>query len=208
MFKNPAIGWLLRQLWCIPVKRPQDVTDGQPRDNDDAFHQAEAHLAVRRNLYIAPEGTSWAERHVRDCKTGTARIVFAAEVASDFALGLRVLPIGITYENGLRFGTTVVVEVGEPFSADDWRAAYETDARLAIQDFTQAIENQLITNTIHCRDLDEDQFLQKLEAVAQAENPLDVAATYGRSACGALPGASRRRAHILANDTGWHRARC
>lgn len=181
LFKNPISNAVLSTLYCIPIQRFQDIPAGETPKNDDAFRECDEHLQAGRSIYIAPEGTSYIERHIRECKTGTARIVFSAESKSDFALDLRILPIGITYYDALKFGTDVVVEVGEPFSADNYASAYAANPRQAIQDLTQDIENEFIKLTVHCKSAEEDDFLKKLEILLTNDTPLDAEAHHWRS---------------------------
>lgn len=181
LFKNPIAGAILRTLYCIPVKRSKDVIAGEVRNNDDAFRASGEHLAAGRSLFVAPEGSSFTERHIREFKTGTARIVLEAEAKADFAINLRILPIGLTYFDPLKFGSDVVVEIGEPFSADDWKAQYAENPRQTADDFTTFIEQKFHDLTIHCADVAEDHFLQKVEAIVQSEKPLDTEGGYFRS---------------------------
>ncbi len=181
LFKNPVAGAVLRTLFCIPIQRIQDVKVGEMPKNEDAFKACDAHLQSGQSIYVAPEGTSYAERHIRDCKTGTARIVFSAETKNNFALDLRILPVGITYYDGLKFGTDVVVEVGAPFSADNYAAAYAENPRQAVNDLTQDIENQFISLTVNCHSAEEDNFLKKLEILLSNDAPLDTEAHHWRS---------------------------
>ena len=39
MFRHPVTNWLFRRLYCIPVKRREDVAEGENRNNEDAFKQ-------------------------------------------------------------------------------------------------------------------------------------------------------------------------
>jgi glycerol-3-phosphate O-acyltransferase / dihydroxyacetone phosphate acyltransferase len=181
LFKNPIAGAILRTLFCIPVKRVKDVAEGEARNNDNAFRESEAHLMAGRSLFVAAEGSSYTERHIREFKTGAARILFEAESKTDFALNLRVLPVGLTYFDPLKFGSDVVVEVGEPFSADDWRERYAENRTKTVDDFTLFVENKFHDLTINCADVDEDYFLQKLEAVIQSEKRLYTEGSYFRS---------------------------
>jgi glycerol-3-phosphate O-acyltransferase / dihydroxyacetone phosphate acyltransferase len=168
LFKNPILGWILSTLYCIPIQRPKDVV-GQPPKNDKAFKKCDDHLAAGGSIYIAAEGTSFIERHIREFKTGTARIAFSAESKNDFKLNLRVLLIGITYTNPLKFRGDAVVEMSDPIDIDPWREAYEKDPRTAIQDLTQYLENEMKYLVIHCRDEEEDAFLLKVETILQNE---------------------------------------
>lgn len=181
LFKNPISNAILSTLYCIPIQRMNDVPDGQPLRNEEAFRRCDEHLLGGGSIYIAVEGTSFPERRVRDLKTGMARIAFSAEMQTDFELDLRILPIVITYFDSLKFWKDVVVEIGEPISVDSWRDAYNTNPRKAIGDFTQSVENQMITHTIQCADAEEDRFLKKLEAILQSENYLETEKHYERS---------------------------
>ena len=181
LFKNPISNAILSTLFCIPIQRIQDVMQGETPKNDDAFKACDEHLQAGRSIYVAPEGTSYAERHIRECRTGTARIVFSAETKNNFALNLRILPVGITYYDGLKFGTDVVIEVGAPFSADIYADAYAENARQAVQDLTQDIENQFISLTVNCNSAEEDDFLKKLEILLNNDAPLDAEAHHWRS---------------------------
>jgi glycerol-3-phosphate O-acyltransferase / dihydroxyacetone phosphate acyltransferase len=181
LFKNPISSKILSTLYCIPIQRIQDIPEGQTPKNTDAFRACDAHLKAGYSIYLAPEGTSYAERHVRECKTGMARIAFSAESQNNFALNLRILPIGITYYDGLKFGSDVVVEVGEPFSADGYAQAYAENPRQAVQSLTDDVENQLIGLTVNCNSAEEDVFLKKLEILLSNDAPLDLEAHHWRS---------------------------
>jgi glycerol-3-phosphate O-acyltransferase / dihydroxyacetone phosphate acyltransferase len=179
LFKNPITNWILSTLYCIPIQRPKDVV-GQVPKNDEAFKKCDAHLMAGGSIYIAAEGTSFIERHVREFKTGAARIAFSAENKTDFNLNLRVLLIGITYTNPLKFRGDAIVELREPIDIDPWREAYEKDPRDAIQDLTQHLEDEIKKCVIHCRDMDEDAFLLKVETLIQSQKPLNTEGAYYR----------------------------
>lgn len=181
LFKNPIGNAILSTLYCIPIQRMNDVPDGQPLRNEEAFRRCDEHLLGGGSIYIAVEGASFPERRVRELKTGMARIAFSAEMQTNFELDLRILPIVITYFDSLKFWKDVVVEIGEPISVDSWRKAYNQNPRKAIGDFTQSVENQMITHTIQCTDAEEDKFLKKIEAILQSENYLETQKHYERS---------------------------
>jgi 1-acyl-sn-glycerol-3-phosphate acyltransferase len=179
LFKNPIASWLLNHLYCIPVKRPQDV-DGTPQNNDDAFRRCDEHLQGGGNLFIAPEGDSYMERHIRTLKTGTARIGFSAESRNDFKMDLQILPVGITYDAPNYFQSRVVVNAGETIDFRDWTAAYQENRKKAIDDLTDAVKNRLRDLTIDCEDTEQDVFLQQLEKVADSETKADTATWFAR----------------------------
>jgi glycerol-3-phosphate O-acyltransferase / dihydroxyacetone phosphate acyltransferase len=181
LFKNPISNAILSFLYCIPIQRISDVAEGQPLKNEEAFRRCDEHLINNGNIYIAVEGTSYAERHIRELKTGMARIAFSVEAKTNFEINLRILPIVITYFEPLKFRQDVVVEVGELISVDDWRAAYESNPRKSIGDFTDSIEQKMKSMTIDCKNAEEDTFLKKLEALLQSDNYLETYEHYKRS---------------------------
>jgi 1-acyl-sn-glycerol-3-phosphate acyltransferase len=168
LFKNPIASWLLNRLYCIPVKRPQDV-DGTPQNNDDAFRRCDEHLQKGGNLFVAPEGVSFMERRIQPLKFGAVRIGFSAEVKNNFDMNLRVLPVGVSYDAPNQFRSRVVVNAGELMDLRDWGTAYHENPKKAMDDLRSAMEKRLQDLTIHCADAAEGVFLQKLEQVADSE---------------------------------------
>ena len=181
LFKNPISNAILSTLYCIPIQRINDVPEGQPLRNEEAFQRCDQHLLAGGSIYIAVEGTSYPERRIRELKTGMSRIAFSAEMQKNFELNLRILPIVITYFEPLKFWKEVVVEVGETISVDGWRDTYLQNPRKAITLFTENVEQQMMTQTIQCKSAEEDKFLKKIEAILQSENHLDTQKHYERS---------------------------
>ncbi|MCY7330088.1 MAG: 1-acyl-sn-glycerol-3-phosphate acyltransferase, partial [Saprospiraceae bacterium] len=107
LFKNPVSNWILSRLYCIPIKRKEDVEEGEVRNNDSAFEKSFQHLEKQGILYIAPEGYSWMNRWVREFRTGTARIAFGAESRNNWQLGLKIYPVGLTYSAANLFRSTL-----------------------------------------------------------------------------------------------------
>jgi hypothetical protein len=75
----------------------------------------------------------------------------------------------------------VVVEVGEPFSVADWQDRYAQNPQETVDNFMEYVEHKFHDLTIHCKNVEEDHFLQKLEAVVQSEKPLNTEGVYFRS---------------------------
>ena len=181
LFKNPVSNWLLRRLFCIPVKRREDVAEGEARNNDGAFEASFQHMEGSGTLFIAAEGVSWMNRFVRPLKTGTARIAFGAEARNDWQLGVKIIPVGLSYDAPHKFRSRVVVQAGQPIWAKDWAEKHRADPDAAIDDLTQYLENQLKTLSIHTRDEAGEQFITQLETLARTARPLPLAADFERT---------------------------
>lgn len=181
LFKNPVSNWVFRKLFCIPVKRREDVAEGEERNNDDAFEQSYQHLEKGGVLFIAPEGTSWMNRFVRPLKTGTARIAFGAEARNDWALDVKIIPIGLSYAAPNLFRSTVVVQFGEAVYPRDWAADWQADPGAGAEKLTRYLEERLKTLSIHTRDEAGEQYFTRLESMWQHERPLPTRAEFARA---------------------------
>lgn len=165
LFKNPISNFLLRRLFTIPVKRREDVAEGETRNNDAAFEASFAHLARGGALFIAAEGVSWMNRFMRPLKTGAARIALGAEAQNGWELGVKIIPIGLSYDAPDKFRSRVVINVGEPVWAKNWAGQFDQDNVAAVENLTQHLENQLSNLTIDCRDEPGEQFVTRLETM-------------------------------------------
>lgn len=180
LFKNPVSGWILNKLYCIPIQRPQDV-GGMKVDNKEAFARCDEFLSGKGCLYIAPEGSSFMERHLREVKTGTARIALSAEAGNQFQLGLRILPIGLTYSKPDRFQGKLVMEVGEPIQVADFAGTYEKDYAGTVRKLTAHITDQIASLIVNTKNENEEKMLERVEGIVRTEEPLSLEQDYRRS---------------------------
>lgn len=180
LFKNPVAGWLLNQLYCIPIQRYQD-TNGRPLQNEDSFARADAHLAAGGQLLVAPEGASLPGRRVRTFKTGAARIAFSMASKSGFQSGLVFLPVGLTYERPHRFGGSVTVQAGPPIAVDDFADAWAADPVQAVRELTQHLELKMQQLVVHTTDEAEDKLLHYAEILLRNSRPLPQKEEYLRT---------------------------
>jgi len=150
LFSNPLVALLFRRCGVIPVYRRQD--GATPGGNDDSFRAAYEVLENGGTLGIFPEGRNAPERHVRDIKTGTARIALGAEAKNGFELGVQVVPVGLNFEDRDAFLSRVLVRVGEPIDARTFREEWEADEREAVRALTERIQGAIRAEAVHIRD--------------------------------------------------------
>ncbi len=180
MFQSPLQRWFFTTFYCIPIERPQD-TKGRQINNKEAFDRCNEHLSKGGHLFIAPEGGSVLERGLRPLKTGTARIGFSAEQEHDFQLGVRILPVCFNYEQANKFGTRLLVNVGEPILLNDFEAACAADARQAAKRITGLLEDRMRRLLIDTHSPEEDQLVRRLETILRNEIPDHQEAQFHRS---------------------------
>lgn len=180
LFKHPVVDRILSTLYCIKIERYSD-TGGKPLQNEEAFAQCREFLQKGGCLYVAPEGTSEAERKLRRIKTGTARIALSAEAANGFELGIKILPVGLNYSDPRYFRADIQVRAGEHIRVSDFREIFERDPWEAVERLTEAIHAALSRLIVDASDDEEEAELSVLEDLAQTETPLPFAQTVDRS---------------------------
>lgn len=140
-FRNPVGRATMRAFDAIPVYRPRDGEDASR--NEETFRRCRALLARRGWLMLFPEGTSHSDPQLKPLKTGAARIALQAEAASGFTLGLRLLPLGLLYEDKTLFRSRVGVAIGEPLGLGHLKDAFAADERAAVEALTAEIDRAL-----------------------------------------------------------------
>lgn len=146
LFTN-AMGKLATGAFdAIPVFRPKDGSD--TARNQQTFDLCHQRLGQGGWLAIFPEGTSHSDPQLKPIKTGAARIALGAEAQAGWGLGLTLLPVGLTFDAKETFRSQVAACVGRPIRAADWRQAYESDERAAVDALTAQLGEALSTVTL------------------------------------------------------------
>jgi glycerol-3-phosphate O-acyltransferase / dihydroxyacetone phosphate acyltransferase len=148
LFEQKFVGTLLRALGGLPVYRAADDAT-QMHHNEDTFRGAIAALQAGDAVQIYPEGKSHSEPGLAALRTGAARIVFGAEAGAGWQLGLRIVPIGLTFYHKALFRGRVLALIGESFTIDGYRAAYEADPVKAVRALTEEMTRRLADVTVN-----------------------------------------------------------
>src|SRR5688500_3851771 len=171
LFRILPLRPLLALGGAIPVHRAQDaarVGEGT-RGNVDTFSACFAHLRDGGAIGIFPEGQASDEAHLLPIRTGAARIALGAH--SRGAMGLRIVPVGLIYEDKQRARARAYVRVGEPIEMDSDLATNpavppdETD-REAVEALTGKIEERLNDAAIDFRSAEQRSALRLAANVA------------------------------------------
>ncbi len=168
LFGRPIIGALLRRVRALPVYRQVDELgmDG----NRGMFAAVGESLAAGEAICLFPEGVSHDEPELMPLKTGAARLVLGAEADRGWALGVRVVPLGITYRDKAVFRSEVATEIGAPLGADDLRDAYQHDPRAAVRTLTARIDEGLREVTLNLERWDDLPLLELAAAIRPADD--------------------------------------
>ena len=107
----PVVRPFLRLAGSIPVYRTQDK-GARTAKNLEAFDACYRALAEGAVIGIFPEGVSHAGTSLKPIKTGIVRLVLGAEERHG-PLGIRIVPVGLTFDARNLFRSRVLVTVGE-----------------------------------------------------------------------------------------------
>jgi 1-acyl-sn-glycerol-3-phosphate acyltransferase len=146
LFRHFLIGPFLRALGALPVHRRQEAGREAPR-NEALFEATTAALVAGGAIAIFPEGRTQPEPSLQELRTGTARMLLAAEDASP-GLSVTLLPVGLVFDRPGTFRTgRALVWIGPPVPVDT-RGAGEgrpaSAARALTERLTIALRAQIV----------------------------------------------------------------
>ena len=149
LFNSKFKLWLLRNLNMIPInRRGEGATNGV--SNQDSFEACYRVLEEGKTLVIFPEGTSFLERHLRELKSGTARIALEVEKRNQGKLNLKVGPLGLNYLKAEKFRSSVLINIGQQLEVLDHLEAYIKDqgktAKKLTEKFRVNLERVLVNS--------------------------------------------------------------
>jgi 1-acyl-sn-glycerol-3-phosphate acyltransferase len=193
LFEHPLVGPVLEGLGALPVYRPQDFP-GETWRNERTFEAAVGALERGEAVLIFPEGLSHSAVQLARMKTGAARIAFAAEEAADWKLGLRIVPIGLTYHRKHAFRGRVAASVGRSLEVASWKDRRQRDEWSAVESLTDAMREALEKVTLNLPTEEDRALIETAEALYAAEKGL----TRPRSREGLAPRLPRLQAFAEA----------
>jgi 1-acyl-sn-glycerol-3-phosphate acyltransferase len=144
---NPLIAFLFRVLHVVPLRRVSDEarkSNGSPHDrsrNRESFREITNLLAGNGAVLIFPEGKSHNESGLEPLKTGLARLALQARDEAAIK-GIRVLPIGLVFEDKGTPGTVVGARIGEAIDMDTWPGTDHTNLTEEIANRLRAVSEE------------------------------------------------------------------
>lgn len=135
----------------LPVYRMRDGFSTL-QQNDATFTKTMDVFNNRNGLVILPEGSHLAKKRLRPLKKGIARIAFQAEEASGYNLGIKIVPVGLDYENYRIIGSKLLVSFGKPLPVKPYLELYRENPALAYNALTSDIANGLDAVMLNIKD--------------------------------------------------------
>ena len=150
LFEHRALSVLLRAIGVVPLRRIKDESrDGAaapatPERNAYAFQRVTATLRAQQVVLVFPEGISHDAPAIAPLKSGAARM--ALQARSDGVAGIRILSMGLVFEEKERPDSRVLVRVGHALDLDQWVAERQT---VDAHELTEHLETGLRAVTLN-----------------------------------------------------------
>jgi len=173
LFNHWLKRFFLSKLKLVPVYRKQDEPKTMDK-NESTFKKGFRILENNGAFLIFPEGISTGERTLEKIKTGAARIGFGAEENNDFQLNVKIIPVGLSYSDAIRFRSDVFVRYGKPISLVDFKKMYLVDEVQTVNHITNEIEIALNKLTTNVNELEIADLVECLELIYKKELILEL----------------------------------
>ena len=160
LFHAPIVGRILRRMRAIPVLRHKEAHG--PIDYTSFFDECVEALAQGDSIVIFPEGGSSENPFIGHLKTGVARMYF---LARQRGIDVPIVPVGINYEEGSIFRSSVLLLVARPVDTSRAMALYASDPTAAIHALTAEIEEVLSDHVFQAETFQDRELIILLERV-------------------------------------------
>lgn len=148
-------GQFLRRFlfFCkiLPIFRIRDGKESL-KENNFVFQKAVEVLKKKRFLVIYPEASHKGIHRLRPLKKGITRIAFMAEEATNYTLGVKIIPVGINYQDYYDFRTDAMINFGKPINVEDYAALYKENPQKANHQLVEEVKKELSTLIIDIQD--------------------------------------------------------
>lgn len=148
LFRFAPLRWLLTRCGVIPINRVKDDPRAM-RTVLDTFEACYRVLERGEAIGIFPEGITHDDPQLKTVKTGAARMALELEHRHHGQLGLRIVPVGLTFSAKEIYRSDVLVHFGEPIRAAEFLAGYPENRKECIQRLTAEIEGRIESLMLH-----------------------------------------------------------
>ena len=159
LFRFRPLRWLLTRCGVIPINRLKD----DPRAMRSVAATFEACFAVLERgeaIGIFPEGITYDDSRLKEVKSGTARMALELEARHNGALGLQIVPAGLTYSAKEIYRSEVLVNFGEPLRAADYLVGYAEHRKECVHKLTAELERRIQALILHLPQLEQTEVVE------------------------------------------------
>jgi 1-acyl-sn-glycerol-3-phosphate acyltransferase len=177
LFEQPMLAAFLHAVGVVPLRRAKDepgaVGGATPlaARNADAFQMVTSVLAAGSAVLVFPEGISHDAPALAPLRTGAARMALMARESGVRAL--RVVAVGLVYEEKERPRSRLLVRIGEALDLDAWLSVTARDVPALTAEIDARLRRVTLNFDSEMRARRAVQLARSLAAVAGEVSPLD-----------------------------------
>ena len=142
MFNNKLIAKMLHFIKIMPAFRMRDGMENLGKNNK-IFEQCVDILTHNKPLGIMPEGNQGEQRKLRTFTKGIFRIAFDAQQKYGTNPGVKIVPVGIDFEDIHKFGKHIIINIGKPIEVSEYMTAYAENPVIATNEIRDQLRNDL-----------------------------------------------------------------
>ena len=142
VFKNRYISKILRSFYMIPVFRQRDGVN-TIKANENTFNECYDLLNNNAYVIIFPEGDQSNKKTLRSLKKGIARIGMGAAKKINYTKPIYIVPIGLNYSNYTNMRATLLINIGEAISLEDYYKNHQNDVAHTINNITSKVRSEM-----------------------------------------------------------------
>src|SRR5215831_19075785 len=173
LFRFRPVKWLLGQCGVIPINRVKDDPKAM-RTVADTFEACFRVLESGEAVGIFPEGITYNDSQLKEVKTGAARMALELEHRHDGRLGLRIVPVGLTFSAKEIYRSDALANFGEPIQAADFLEGYSERRKECISHLTKEIERRIQALIVHLPDLEHRRVIEAVKQLYLAEGMVTI----------------------------------
>lgn len=153
LFRFKPLQWFLSRCGVIPINRVKDDPKAM-RSVMDSFEACFRVLESGEAIGIFPEGVTYDDSRLREVKSGAARIALELEHRHQGKLGLKIVPVGLTYSAKELYRSDVLAHFGEPIVVAKFMEGYAERRKECIHELTAEIERRIQALILHIPELE------------------------------------------------------
>lgn len=159
LFRFKPVKWFLLRCGVIPINRAKDDPRGM-RSVADTFEACFQVLERGEAVGIFPEGVTYDDSRLREVKSGAARMALELEHRHSGRLGLKIIPVGLTYSAKELYRSDVLANFGEPITPATFLDGYEERRKECINRLTAEIERRIQSLILHIPELEQTRVVE------------------------------------------------
>ncbi|HEY5911646.1 MAG TPA: lysophospholipid acyltransferase family protein [Verrucomicrobiae bacterium] len=162
LFRWRPCRWLLTHCGVIAINRVRDDPRAM-RTVKETFEACYRVLERGEAVAIFPEGITRDDPMLQAVKPGTARMALELEDRHGGKLGLKIVPVGLTFPAKDRYRSEALVNFGEPIPVADFLPGYAQNRHERIQALSAEIERRIKSLMVHLPHLERARIVEAVK---------------------------------------------